>query len=317
MFDDLEKNLLVPHETGMVTVQVVAAEDFEHDQVDAWELGRTDGAHVHHVTDDLAGFLKTRLTDADPLQLHFRQVVVTARTTSQPSSAVSTTVNRSVSSGEIVPASASASKLITLLQKLLPNSSSGMRSMRPVWISVSVSKNSSSVPKPPGKMATARGAQQEVDLARREIVEVEAELGRDVGVGRLLVRQHDVEADRGRADVGGAAIAGLHDARAAAGDDHVVAVVQRLGGERGILGEAARLVVVARGRLRDCASASRCVAAQAGLPGSGMRAPPNSTTVELMPRSRSRNSGFRYSSWKRTPRVSSEVMNSSSAKASR
>jgi putative hydrolase of the HAD superfamily len=58
MFDDLEKNLLVPHDVGMVTVQVVAAEDFEHDQVDAWELGRTTGPHVHHVTDDLAGFLE-------------------------------------------------------------------------------------------------------------------------------------------------------------------------------------------------------------------------------------------------------------------
>lgn len=58
MFDDLEKNLLVPHETGMVTVQIVAPEDFEHDQVESWELGRTTGPHVHHVTDDLAAFLK-------------------------------------------------------------------------------------------------------------------------------------------------------------------------------------------------------------------------------------------------------------------
>ena len=59
MFDDLEKNLLVPHEQGMVTVQVVAGEGFEHEQVDAWELGRTTGAHVHHVTDDLTRFLTT------------------------------------------------------------------------------------------------------------------------------------------------------------------------------------------------------------------------------------------------------------------
>ena len=58
MFDDLEKNLLVPHETGMVTVQVVAAEDFVHEQVESWELGRSTGPHVHHVTDDLAGFLR-------------------------------------------------------------------------------------------------------------------------------------------------------------------------------------------------------------------------------------------------------------------
>jgi putative hydrolase of the HAD superfamily len=58
MFDDLEKNLLVPHQVGMTTVHVVAAEDFEHDQVESWELGRTTGPHVHHVTDDLAGFLQ-------------------------------------------------------------------------------------------------------------------------------------------------------------------------------------------------------------------------------------------------------------------
>jgi putative hydrolase of the HAD superfamily len=58
MFDDLEKNLLVPHEVGMVTVHVVASEDFEHDQVESWELGRTTGPHVHHTTDDLAAFLR-------------------------------------------------------------------------------------------------------------------------------------------------------------------------------------------------------------------------------------------------------------------
>lgn len=58
MFDDLEKNLLVPHERGMATVQVVAGDDFVHDQVDPWELDRTGGEHVHHVTADLAGFLR-------------------------------------------------------------------------------------------------------------------------------------------------------------------------------------------------------------------------------------------------------------------
>ena len=58
MFDDLEKNLKVPHETGMATVQVVASEAFAHEQVEAWELERTGGEHVHHVTGDLAGFLR-------------------------------------------------------------------------------------------------------------------------------------------------------------------------------------------------------------------------------------------------------------------
>lgn len=58
MFDDLEKNLVVPHEVGMTTVQVVASEDFAHEQVEAWELGRAAGPHVHHITDDLVRFLR-------------------------------------------------------------------------------------------------------------------------------------------------------------------------------------------------------------------------------------------------------------------
>ena len=60
MFDDLEKNLVVPHDMGMTTVQVVASEDFAHEQVEAWELGRAAGPHVHHITDDLARFLRER-----------------------------------------------------------------------------------------------------------------------------------------------------------------------------------------------------------------------------------------------------------------
>ena len=164
--------------------------------------------------------------------------------------------------------------------------------MRPVWISVSVSKNSSSVPKPPGKMATALARMQEMHLADREIVEVEAELRRDVGVGRLLVRQHDVEADRRRADIGGAAVARLHDARPAAGHHDEFAVVERGRMSRAQAGELARLVVVAAvgSRLRLL----RLVASppRRRLPGSGMRAPPNSTTVEWMPRSAQRHLGL-------------------------
>ena len=60
MFDDLEKNLVVPHDVGMTTVHVVAGEDFAHDQVEAWELGRSNGPHIHHITDDLARFLRER-----------------------------------------------------------------------------------------------------------------------------------------------------------------------------------------------------------------------------------------------------------------
>src|SRR5690606_4050418 len=59
MFDDLEKTLLVPHEVGMTTVQVAAAEGFAHDQVEPWELERTGSGHVHFVTGNLAGFLSS------------------------------------------------------------------------------------------------------------------------------------------------------------------------------------------------------------------------------------------------------------------
>ncbi len=52
------------------------------------------------------------------------------------------------------------------------------------------------MPKPPGNTASAATTDQEVHLAQREIVEAEREVGRDIGVGRLFVRQHDVEPDR-------------------------------------------------------------------------------------------------------------------------
>lgn len=60
MFDDLEKNLKVPHDMGVATIQVVAADDYAHEQVDNWELSRAteEHDHVHHVTGDLVAFLR-------------------------------------------------------------------------------------------------------------------------------------------------------------------------------------------------------------------------------------------------------------------
>ena len=60
MFDDLEKNLKVPHETGMTTVHVVAGAGYAHEQAEAWELEQSGASHIHHVTDDLAAFLMQR-----------------------------------------------------------------------------------------------------------------------------------------------------------------------------------------------------------------------------------------------------------------
>jgi putative hydrolase of the HAD superfamily len=57
MFEDLSRNLAVPHTLGMATVLVVpegTREVFRED----WELAGRDDAHVDHVTDDLAGFLR-------------------------------------------------------------------------------------------------------------------------------------------------------------------------------------------------------------------------------------------------------------------
>ncbi|WP_314949192.1 pyrimidine 5'-nucleotidase [Bradyrhizobium cosmicum] len=56
MFEDLARNLTVPHALGMTTVLVVPDGTKEVVRED-WELEGRDAAHVDHVTDDLAGFL--------------------------------------------------------------------------------------------------------------------------------------------------------------------------------------------------------------------------------------------------------------------
>jgi putative hydrolase of the HAD superfamily len=57
MFEDLARNLEVPHALGMITVLVVpkgAGVVLRED----WELAGRDEPHVDYVTDDLAGFLR-------------------------------------------------------------------------------------------------------------------------------------------------------------------------------------------------------------------------------------------------------------------
>jgi putative hydrolase of the HAD superfamily len=56
MFEDLSRNLEVPHALGMTTVLVVPEGTREVLRED-WELAGRDAAHVDHVTDDLTGFL--------------------------------------------------------------------------------------------------------------------------------------------------------------------------------------------------------------------------------------------------------------------
>jgi len=57
MFEDLSRNLVVPHRLGMTTVLVVPDGSKEVVRED-WELEGREAAHVDHVTDDLTGFLQ-------------------------------------------------------------------------------------------------------------------------------------------------------------------------------------------------------------------------------------------------------------------
>jgi putative hydrolase of the HAD superfamily len=60
MFEDLARNLVVPHQLGMTTVLVVPDGSKEVVRED-WELEGRDAAYVDHVTDDLTGFLQELL----------------------------------------------------------------------------------------------------------------------------------------------------------------------------------------------------------------------------------------------------------------
>ena len=57
MFEDLARNLVVPHALGMITVLVVPEKTREVFR-EGWELEGREAPHVDHVTDDLAGFLE-------------------------------------------------------------------------------------------------------------------------------------------------------------------------------------------------------------------------------------------------------------------
>jgi putative hydrolase of the HAD superfamily len=57
MFEDLARNLSVPHALGMTTVLVVPENTREVFR-EAWELEGRDAPHVDHVTDNLVGFLE-------------------------------------------------------------------------------------------------------------------------------------------------------------------------------------------------------------------------------------------------------------------
>ena len=62
MFEDLARNLVIPHQLGMTTVLVVPDGTREVVRED-WELEGRDDPHVDHVTDDLTGFLQALSTN--------------------------------------------------------------------------------------------------------------------------------------------------------------------------------------------------------------------------------------------------------------
>ena len=57
MFEDLARNLVVPHQLGMTTV-LVAPDGTREVVREDWELEGRDAVYVDHVTDDLTGFLQ-------------------------------------------------------------------------------------------------------------------------------------------------------------------------------------------------------------------------------------------------------------------
>src|ERR1022692_1629235 len=92
------------------------------------------------------------------------------------------------------------------------------------------------------------------ELAHEEVMELERELARDVGVWPLLVRQSDVEPDGLAAGLRSATVGGLHDAAAAAGANDVPVSVRRetLRPDRDQARELARrVVVIAQWSVRD------------------------------------------------------------------
>ncbi len=65
MFEDLPHNLESPHALGMATV-LVRSTFIEHPAQKAMAEWRVPPAHIHHITDDLTGFLQEVLAATEP-----------------------------------------------------------------------------------------------------------------------------------------------------------------------------------------------------------------------------------------------------------
>src|SRR5260370_37996458 len=91
---------------------------------------------------------------------------------------------------------------------------------------------------------------REPQLAHEEVVKLEGQPARDVGIGPLLVRQPDVKPNSSSAGLGSAAIGGLHNSGTTSRADHVSVNVglKALRPNRDQSPEFARLLVVASER---------------------------------------------------------------------
>ncbi len=61
MFEDLARNLEVPHDLGMATVLVRSPLQLKNERANIFDGVDAEAKHVHHVTDHLAGFLNVIL----------------------------------------------------------------------------------------------------------------------------------------------------------------------------------------------------------------------------------------------------------------
>jgi putative hydrolase of the HAD superfamily len=67
IFEDIERNLVVPHSRGMRTTLVVPKPG-QRDHRDPWEVAKERPRHVDYVTDDLEGFLTDIVRAAPPVK---------------------------------------------------------------------------------------------------------------------------------------------------------------------------------------------------------------------------------------------------------
>src|SRR3989338_4809401 len=104
---------------------------------------------------------------------------------------------------------------------------------------------------------------QEVHLADREVVKVEGQIRRDIGVRRLFMRQHDVQPDGLAACIRRPAVARLHHPRSATRHNDILAAIALQAAFCHCFGKAPGLVVIA-GQFSQHRGVGRCLVCRIG-----------------------------------------------------